>query len=412
MFETNFTDTSRSLGLLVPLLNSETPPCKRVGIGIAASGGVFRFDPFELYESGFISNPNISVMGRVGRGKSAFVKSLLWRSAEYGRSFLVLDPKGEYQEFAKVVGAQRVRFELGGAEKLDPFLDLKPSSEARVEVISIVVEIVKATLGRSLDASESLVVEEIVDLELSTASRPTLEHLTTLLVESERLDGTSGSFGAKKQAAMNLLSVLRRLLWGDLSGLLGTSSTSRNLSQRVVVDLSGLVESELFALVVNLILAQRFRSMRDQEISKGFVVLDEAWSVLESRESASRFRSLFKLARSYGSSNLAVTHRLSDLGSTAPQNDRARNALSLAVDSETFVLYGQPPSEIDRVCEFLGLPRHLGERLPNLPKGVALWSVAGKTYFVRHVLHPLEREVIDTDQAMVSSIFAAGDRGV
>ncbi len=409
MFEANFTDTSRSLGIFVPLMNSETPPCKRVGIGVAASGGVFRFDPFELYESGFISNPNISVMGRVGRGKSAFVKSLLWRSAEYGRSFLVLDPKGEYQKFAKIVGAQTVRFELGGREKLDPFLDLNPSTDTRVEVISIVIEIVKAVLGRSLDAAESLVVEEVVDLELTNVSRPTLEHLTTLLGENEGLLGGDATVGVKKQATINVLSALRRLLWGDLSGLLGTSSTSRNLSQRAVVDLSRLVESELFAVMVNLILAQRFRSMRDQQISKGFVVLDEAWSVLESRESASRFRSLFKLARSYGSANLAVTHRLSDLGSTAPQSDRARNALSLAVDSETFVLYGQPPSEIDRVCEFLGLPRHLGERLPNLPKGVALWSVAGRTYFVRHVLHPFEREVIDTDQAMVSTIFAKDD---
>ncbi len=405
MFKTTFTETSRSLGIFVPLLNSDTPPCKRVGIGVATSGGVFRFDPFELYENGFISNPNISVMGRVGRGKSAFVKSLLLRSAEYGRSFLVLDPKGEYKEFAQATKAQRVRFELAGEERLDPFLGISSLRDPRVETISTVSEILRAVLKRPLDSSESIVVEEVVDLELAHVSRPSLEHMAILLAEGDRTLGVPNDNVLSRQAIVNVLSVLRRLLWGDLSGLLGTSSTSRDLSQRSVIDLSKLVESELFGVVINLILAQRFRSMRDQKISKGFVVLDEAWSVLESRESASRFKSLFKLARSYGSSNLAVTHRLSDLGSATSGSEKAMDSLSLAADSETFVLYGQPPSEIQRVCEFLGLPKHLGERLPNLPKGVALWSIAGRTYFVRHVLHPLEREIVNTDQAMVASVF-------
>ncbi|MGH9104580.1 MAG: ATP-binding protein, partial [Acidimicrobiales bacterium] len=69
-------------------------------VGREASGGLFCFDPWECYAKGKLTSPNIVVLGQIGRGKSALVKSFAWRQLTFGRQCWVLDPKGEYAAFA------------------------------------------------------------------------------------------------------------------------------------------------------------------------------------------------------------------------------------------------------------------------------------------------------------------------
>ena len=56
-------------------------------LGTNVTGGLsgFYFDPFEFYNAGRLSNPNMIVMGSVGFGKSATVKAFVRRlRAVYG----------------------------------------------------------------------------------------------------------------------------------------------------------------------------------------------------------------------------------------------------------------------------------------------------------------------------------------
>jgi len=46
-----------------------------VYIGRDLFGGAFTYDAFELYDQGVLTSPNMLVAGRIGRGKSAFIKS-------------------------------------------------------------------------------------------------------------------------------------------------------------------------------------------------------------------------------------------------------------------------------------------------------------------------------------------------
>lgn len=57
-------------------------------------GGLFCFDPWALYESGVLTNPNVLLAGVIGQGKSALAKSLALRSIAAGRRVYVPgDPK-------------------------------------------------------------------------------------------------------------------------------------------------------------------------------------------------------------------------------------------------------------------------------------------------------------------------------
>ena len=96
--------TTRNLGAAYPFIAEAGLGRRGVVIGDDLLGGSFVFDPFELYAAGVVSNPNMVVFGQIGRGKSAFVKSFLWRQAVFGRRAWVVDPKGEYGDLARCLG--------------------------------------------------------------------------------------------------------------------------------------------------------------------------------------------------------------------------------------------------------------------------------------------------------------------
>src|ERR1700683_1654379 len=75
-------------------------------IGRDASGGPFCFDPWVLYDEGVLDDPNAIVIGKLGQGKSALVKTLLWRMLLFGRRAFVLDVKREYGPLCRALGGQ------------------------------------------------------------------------------------------------------------------------------------------------------------------------------------------------------------------------------------------------------------------------------------------------------------------
>ena len=77
--------TTRHLCAAYPLVSEAGLGHEGVLIGRDVLGGSFVYDPFVLYRQGVVTNPNMVVFGQIGRGKSSFVKSYLWRQAVFGR---------------------------------------------------------------------------------------------------------------------------------------------------------------------------------------------------------------------------------------------------------------------------------------------------------------------------------------
>src|SRR5579862_8997889 len=154
--------TTRNLGAAYPFIAERGLGQRGVVIGDDLLGGSFVFDPFELYAQGVVSNPNMVVFGQIGRGKSAFVKTYLWRQAVFGRRAWVVDPKGEYGDLADAWGVRPVALRPGGAVRLNP-LDPGPDADGapdggpdatgrrRMELLS---SLGSACLGRNLAPRE------------------------------------------------------------------------------------------------------------------------------------------------------------------------------------------------------------------------------------------------------------------
>ena len=147
--------TTRNLGAAYPFIAEAGLGRRGVVIGDDLLGGSFVFDPFELYAAGVVSNPNMVVFGQIGRGKSAFVKTFLWRQAVFGRRAWVVDPKGEYGDLADAWGVRPVALRPGGAIRLNP-LDPGPDAEGAApdatgrRRMELLASLASACLGRSL----------------------------------------------------------------------------------------------------------------------------------------------------------------------------------------------------------------------------------------------------------------------
>ena len=98
---------------------------------------------------------------------------------------------------------------------------------------------------------------------------------------------------------------------------------------------------------------------------------------------------------------MAVLHRVSDLAAVGAVGSEQRQlAEGLLLDSETRIIYAQPPGELAAAAELLDLTPVETEVVGRLGRGVALWKVGGHASLVRHQLGPLERSLVDTDGAM------------
>lgn len=109
----------------------------------------------------------------------------------------------------------------------------------------------------------------------------------------------------------------------------------------------------------------------------------------------------WKLSRAYGVANVAVLHRLSDLHAVgAAGTEQVGLAHGLLADSETRVIYAQPPGEVQGAADLLSLSPTEVELLPQLRRGVALWKVGLRSFLVQHIVGPTEQALVDTDAAM------------
>jgi hypothetical protein len=418
--------TTRNLGAAYPFIAEAGLGRRGVVIGDDLLGGSFVFDPFELYAAGVVSNPNMVVFGQIGRGKSAFVKTFLWRQAVFGRRAWVVDPKGEYGDLAEAWGVRPVALRPGGAIRLNP-LDPGPdadddvraspdaSSRRRMELLS---SLASACLGRGLLPRE----RAALGAALAEATRATEVPTVPVVVEA-LLTPTADAARSLRTERRDLLEdgrdvalELRRLVYGDLRGMFdGPTTVGLDLSSPLVVlDLSALYSSAALGVLMACATAWLQAALARAAVSTGasgsspgrgrfFLVVDEAWAILSNLGVARWLQSSWKLSRAFGVSNVAVLHRVSDLRSVgASDSEQVALAQGLLSDSETRVVYAQSPGELEAAAELLSLSATETDLLPQLRRGIALWKVGQRSFLVQHRLSATERSIVDTDAAMTA----------
>jgi hypothetical protein len=428
-------------------------------IGRDWHGAAFNFDPFTLYAAGLLTNPNMLVVGQVGSGKSALVKTLLWRAIAFGYAAWVADPKGEYADLAASAGAPVIRLGPGEPARLNP-LDAEQASraggsagvEAATATTDSRVGLVAALASTALDRPLTPAEHAAIALALATVTRdagdaaPVLPDLVEALLTPNGRSAAAVRMSTSRfaDATRDLALMMRRMCTGDLAGMfdgpthvphVASSADADGQHQGgplfdgdvplVVLDLSAVYRGNRDALPLVMCAATAWlqaaiagtataSQVTDPAVSVGncarrFVVVDEAWALLNQEATARWLQASFKLARAFGVANIAVLHRFSDLSAAgAAGSETAALAQGLLADVGTRVVYNQPASEVPEARRALGLTDPEAGLLPHLPRGTALWKVGARSWLVEHHRSDAERAMTDTDHAMRGTSGAAG----
>lgn len=121
-------------------------------------GGTWCYDPWEYYDAGLVTNPNLMVLGEIGSRKSTLVKCMIARGYEFGRDAYITDVKDEYSDLADFVGAQPVFLGPGLPARLNPF-DAGPLGASDPDLVAerqlaMLVALGTAVLDRPLTQAE------------------------------------------------------------------------------------------------------------------------------------------------------------------------------------------------------------------------------------------------------------------
>jgi type IV secretory pathway VirB4 component len=392
--------TSAHLQAAYPFVAEGGLPCSRVYVGRDLFGSSFVFDPWQLYQQRIITGLNMLVLGMIGRGKSALIKSFLLRSVLHGRKGVVFDVKGEYTALAEALGCAPLRLAPGGTVRLNP-LDGRSSAREQAEL----VEALAATaLTRPLRPEERTALELALAEGRNRRCEATLPQVVDVLLSPTA--AMAGAIHTTPDAmAVSCREValeLRRLCDGALAGMFDGPTTAGVdfTAPLVVVDLSAVYHSAALPVVMTCVAAWLQAALGSDDAHR-MVVMDESWRMFSHLPIAAWMQQSFKLSRASGTMNVLVMHRLSDLASAgAAGSHQVRLAEGLLADTETRVIYGQPPSEIEQARELLGLSDTEAKLLPQLPRGQALWTVGGRSFLVEHRLSASELALVDTDARM------------
>ena len=403
------TMTTRHSAVVYPWQASVGLPATGVPIGVNQLAGAtaFSYDPWECYAASVVSSPNMVVLGQLGTGKSALVKTYLRRQIACGRQAFILDPKGEYARLAAACGMTHVRLAPGGPDRVNP-LDPPPGPVSAERLTraraGVVAALAGGGRGRELSAEERAGITAAVT-ELPAA--PTLADVAALLLEpSAAMSAQLATTGERLAAAVRPAALeLRRLLDGDLAGMVAGSSTVRldPSAPGVVVDLSAVHGGD--GLVPVMVCAGQWLSaaMDAGSARRRLLLVDEAWALLHSAATTGWLQSVSKLARRHGIALITVVHRLSDLtGQADAGSAAAARAQGLLADAETKVVYRQAPAERRLAADLLGLTGVETDLVCRLARHRALWLVGGHAAVVDHLLAPDELELVDTDERMRS----------
>jgi type IV secretory pathway VirB4 component len=377
--------TTAQLQALFPFVAPRNLGSTGAYIGPDLLGRPFYFDPIAFYGSPGLNlnDPNLLILGQIGKGKSALVKCLARRLNVFGYSTVYLDPKGETAPLAAAFGVQSLRPAPGGELCLNPFD--APGADANQSDL-LLQSVLAVMLERPLTMAERRALTEATVLLRRKSAVPTLSAL------EQRID-------AGDDRVRELSLALWNYLHGPALGLFdGRTSSWVDLDAPLIaLDLSTLLHTlageQLRTVTLALAAAWLFAAPSRRQGRRLFVV-DEAWYLLRDRATAQWLQQQWKLARGLGIANVAVLHRLSDLEAAASGIEIARGLLA---DTQTRVIFAQPASELPLLEQWLGLSHQEADCVLGLPRGWALWKVADRSFVVQLDLQRSELELVDTD---------------
>jgi type IV secretory pathway VirB4 component len=352
-----------------------------------------------LFDRYSLPNYNSVTFARSGSGKSYATKLEIIRTLMWETDVIVIDPENEYQYLAEMTGGRFFNISLTSDHHINPFElppiaeDEKPSDVLRSNIITL-VGLFRLMLG-GLTPEEDAIVDRAItetyalkditqDVDFSNMEPPLLSDFELIL---------SGMEGAE-----SITQKLSKYTKGTWSGFLNQPSNV-DINKKFVVFSIRDMEDELKPIAMFIITHYIWNAIR-KNLRKRLMVVDEAWWMMKSEDTASFLFGLAKRGRKYYLGVSTITQDVSDFL-------RSPYGLPIMTNSSMQLLLKQSPTSIDVVTETFNLTEEEKYLLLESDVGEGIFFAGMKHVAIKIIASYTEDQIITSDPSQILAIKKA-----
>lgn len=348
------------------------------------------FDRFSL------ENYNSVTFAKSGSGKSYATKLEILRSLMFDIDVIVIDPEREYEFLSEAVGGRYFNISLSSDHHINPFDLPTPREDETAEDVlrSNIINLVglfRLMLGGLTPEEDALVdraISETYAIKDITPNSDFSNLEPPLLSDFEMvLSGMEGS--------ESIVQRLAKYTKGSWSTFINRPSNV-DINKKFVVFSVRDMEDELKPIAMYIVTHYIWNTVR-KNLKKRLLVVDEAWWMMKSEDTASFLYSLAKRGRKYYLGLATITQDAADFM-------KSPYGVPIVTNSSIQLLLKQSPSTIDILQKTFNLTDEEKYLLLESGVGEGIFFAGLKHVAIKVVASYTEDQIITSDPSQILSI--------
>jgi type IV secretory pathway VirB4 component len=352
-----------------------------------------------IFDRYSLPNYNSITFATSGAGKSYATKLEILRTLMFDTDVIVIDPEREYEYMAEAVGGRYFNIALSSEHHINPFElpipreDETPADVLRSNVINLVglFRIMLGGLTPEEDAlvdraiTETYAIKDITpDSDFSNIEPPLLSDFEMVLA------GMEGS--------ESILTRLTKYTKGSWASFINQPSNV-DINKKFVVFSVRDMEDELKPVAMYIVTHFIWNAVR-KTLKKRLLVVDEAWWMMKSEDTASFLYSIAKRGRKYFLGLATITQDVGDFM-------RSPYGVPIVTNSSLQLLLKQSPSSIDLLQKTFNLTDEEKYLLLESNVGEGIFFAGLKHVAIKTIASYTEDQIITSDPSQILSIKKA-----
>ncbi len=384
---------SSPLSSIFPFVSFDLTSDKGILYGVNRhNASLVLFDRFSL------ENYNSVIFAKSGSGKSYATKLEILRTLMFDTDVIVIDPEREYEFLSQAVGGRYFNISLNSEHHINPF-DLAPPREdesasdvLRSNIVALVglFRIMLGGLTPEEDAIIDKAITETYALKDITIDSNFAEIEPPLLSDFELvLAGMEGS--------ESLAQRLSKYTKGTWSGFIN-EPTNVDLNKKFEVFSVRDMEDDLKPVAMYLITHFIWNVVR-KNLKKRLLVIDEAWWMMKSDDTASFLYGMAKRGRKYYLGLATITQDVDDFL-------KSPYGLPMITNSSIQLLLKQSPTTIDNLQKTFNLSDEEKFLLLESDVGEGIFFAGLKHVAIKVIASYTEDQIITSDPSQILALRA------
>jgi type IV secretory pathway VirB4 component len=352
-----------------------------------------------LFDRYSLENYNSVIFAKSGSGKSYATKLEILRSLMFGTEVIVIDPEREYEYMANATDGRHFNISLSSEHHINPFdlpiprEDEAPSDVLRTNIINL-VGLFRLMLGGLTPEEDSIVDKAITEtyaIKDITADSDFKNIDPPLLSDFEMVLG--GMEGGDV-----LLQKLTKYTQGSWAGFINRP-TNVDINKKFVVFSVRDMEEDLKSVAMYIITHFIWNAVR-KDLRKRLIIVDEAWYMMKSEDTASFLYGIAKRGRKYYVGLCTITQDVEDFL-------RSPYGLPMLTNSSIQFLMKQSPTSVEVVQKTFNLTDEEKYLLLESNVGEGIFFAGLKHVALKVIASYTEDQIITSDPSQILAIKKA-----